>query len=79
MKTTSVEAVRSLVGTGAGVAILPDIALRPYTLEGDRLEARPVKNLSLALDVGLVWRRGSTTTTQVDVFRTLAWDFKSHR
>lgn len=79
LKTTSVEAVRSLVGTGAGVAILPDIALRPYTLEGDRLEARPVKSLSLTLDVGLVWRAGSTTSAQVDVFRTLALDFKSNR
>ncbi|RWB69989.1 LysR substrate-binding domain-containing protein [Mesorhizobium sp.] len=78
-KTTSVEAVRSMIGTGAGVAILPDMALRPYTLEGDRLEARPINNLSLTLDVGLVWRRGSSSSAQADIFRTLVTDFKTSR
>lgn len=77
LQTSSVEAVRSLVGTGAGVAILPDIALRPYTLEGDRLEARAIKGLSMTLDVGLVWRHGSSATAQANIFKTLARDFKT--
>ena len=37
----TVEAVRSLVATGAGVAVLPDLVYRPWSLEGDRIEARP--------------------------------------
>ena len=37
-RTRSVEAVRSLVATGAGVALLPDLVYRPWSLEGDRIE-----------------------------------------
>ena len=40
VRTQSVEAARSLVATGAGVAVLPDLAYRPWSLEGDRIEAR---------------------------------------
>ena len=38
-RTRSVEAVRSLVATGAGIALLPDLVYRPWSLEGDRIEA----------------------------------------
>ena len=41
-RTRSVEAVRSLVATGAGVALLPDLVYRPWSLEGDRIEIRDV-------------------------------------
>ena len=37
-RTRSVEAVRSLVATGAGVALLPSLVYRPWSLEGDRIE-----------------------------------------
>ena len=37
-RTRSVEAVRSLVATGAGIALLPDLVYRPWSLEGDRIE-----------------------------------------
>ncbi|KJF70826.1 LysR family transcriptional regulator [Agrobacterium arsenijevicii] len=79
LRTTSVEAVRSLVGTNTGVAIMPDLAFRPYTLEGDRLEARPVEGLSVTLDVGLVWRQGSPDTDQAEIFKTVARDYHSKR
>jgi DNA-binding transcriptional LysR family regulator len=79
LRTTSVEAVRSLVGTDAGVAIMPDLAFRPYTLEGDRLEARPVEGLSITLDVGLVWRQGSPDTDQAEIFKTVARDYHAKR
>jgi DNA-binding transcriptional LysR family regulator len=36
IRTQSVEAARSLVATGAGVAILPDLTYRPWSLEGDK-------------------------------------------
>ena len=38
-RTRSVEAVRSLVATGAGIALLPDLVYRPWSLEGDRIAA----------------------------------------
>ncbi len=39
-RTRSVEAVRSLVATGAGLALLPDLVYRRWSLEGDRIESR---------------------------------------
>jgi molybdate transport repressor ModE-like protein len=58
-RTRSVEAVRSLVATGAGVAVLPDLVYRPWSLEGDRIEARPTIEPIPPVRVGVVWRRGS--------------------
>ena len=58
-RTRSVEAVRSLVATGAGVAVLPDLVYRPWSLEGDRIEARPTVEPLPPVRVGVVWRRGS--------------------
>lgn len=58
-RTRSVEAVRSLVATGAGVAILPDMIYRPWSLEGDRIEARSVVETLPAVEVATAWRRGS--------------------
>ena len=43
IRTQSVEAARSLVATGAGVAVLPDLTYRPWSLEGDRIEAREIR------------------------------------
>lgn len=59
LRTASVEAVRSLVGMGVGLAALPDMAYRPWSLEGDRLEARELSDPLPTVDVGLVWRRGA--------------------
>jgi DNA-binding transcriptional LysR family regulator len=58
-RTRSVEAVRSLVATGAGVALLPDLVYRPWSLEGDRIEQRDVAGALPVVQVGMVWRRGS--------------------
>ncbi|HTN98878.1 MAG TPA: LysR family transcriptional regulator [Nordella sp.] len=59
-RTRSVEAVRSLVATGAGVAILPDLVYRPWSLEGDRIESRDISGTLPVVQVGMVWRRGSS-------------------
>ncbi|MCZ4282459.1 LysR family transcriptional regulator [Kiloniella laminariae] len=58
-RTRSVEAVRSLVATGAGVALLPNLVYRPWSLEGDRIEIRDVSGDLPAVQVGLAWRRGA--------------------
>ena len=58
-RTRSVEAVRSLVATGMGLAILPDLIYRPWSLEGDRIEIRDVSGDLPAVQVGLAWRRGA--------------------
>ena len=58
-RTRSVEAVRSLVATGAGLAILPSLVYRPWSLEGDRIEIRDVSGDLPSVQVGLAWRKGA--------------------
>ena len=67
-ETGSVEAVRSMVATGAGIAIAPDLAYRPWSLEGDRLEVRAIADPLPAVDVGVVWRRGLERMPAVEHF-----------
>ncbi len=68
-RTSSVEAVRSLVATGAGVAILSDMVYRPWSLEGDRIEARTVADAVPTMDVGLVWKRTARLNAPAQAFR----------
>ncbi|ATL98382.1 LysR family transcriptional regulator [Aeromonas sp. MR19] len=73
LRTASVEAVRSLVASQLGVALLPDFAYRPWSLEQERVEARTIKEPIPAIDIGLVWRRGSrldwTAREFIDIVR----------
>ena len=71
-RTRSVEAVRSLVATGAGVALLPDLVYRPWSLEGDRIEARDVSGSLPVVQVGLVWRKGSKLSAAAREFVAVA-------
>ena len=59
LRTSSLEAVRSLVGAGAGIAVLPDFLYRPWTLDAEHVEVRRLRDEVPSVDVGLVWRRGS--------------------
>ena len=72
LRTTSLEAVRSLVGAGAGIAVLPDILYRPWTLDAEHVEVRPLRDEIPTLDVGLVWRRGSGLKPSASEFIELA-------
>lgn len=58
LRTSSPEAVRSLVGSGVGLAVLPDFLYRPWTLEAEHVDVRPLRDEVPTVDVGLVWRRG---------------------
>ncbi|MGC9369938.1 MAG: LysR family transcriptional regulator [Paracoccaceae bacterium] len=71
-RTRSVEAVRSLVATGAGVALLPDLVYRPWSLEGDRIHSRDVSGTLPVVQVGLVWRRGSPISDAAREFVAVA-------
>ncbi len=70
-RTRSVEAVRSLVATGAGVAILPDLVYRPWSLEGDRIVSRDVSGALPVVQVGLVWRKGAGMSEATQEFITM--------
>ncbi|MCT4370654.1 LysR family transcriptional regulator [Yangia mangrovi] len=71
-RTRSVEAVRSLVATGAGVALLPDLVYRPWSLDGDRIESRDVSGSLPIVQVGMVWRKGLPLSEAVQDFLSLA-------
>jgi len=78
-RTRSVEAVRSLVATGAGVSLLPDLVYRPWSLEGDRIESRDVSGSLPVVQVGVVWRRGSPPSRAARDFIGLAQGQRSGR
>jgi DNA-binding transcriptional LysR family regulator len=78
-RTRSVEAVRSLVATGAGVALLPDLVYRPWSLEGDRIESRDVSGALPVVQVGMVWRKGSSLPQAARDFVGIAEAMRSGR
>lgn len=56
-RTESVEAVRSMVAVGSGVTILSDMVYRPWSLEGDRIEAHDIVAGVPTMDIGLAWSK----------------------
>ncbi|WP_445504753.1 LysR family transcriptional regulator [Microvirga sp. G4-2] len=78
-RTRSVEAVRSLVATGAGLAVLPDLTYRPWSLEGDKIEARRIQEDLPAVSVGVVWRRGSRLSPAASQFLSVVQTYRTHR
>ncbi|HYD94566.1 MAG TPA: LysR substrate-binding domain-containing protein [Noviherbaspirillum sp.] len=72
LRTSSLEAVRSLVGVGAGIAILPDFLYRPWTLDAEHVEVRTLRDAVPSIDIGLVWRRGSHINPVTSEFIHLA-------
>ncbi|KAG8148465.1 LysR family transcriptional regulator [Burkholderia catarinensis] len=79
LRTSSVEAVRSLVAAGLGVSIQPDMTYRPWSLDGDIIEVRPLADVAEHLDVGLAWRKGSARSALVDRFLAVAREQSSNR
>ena len=68
-RTSSVEAVRSMVANGSGVTILSDMVYRPWSLEGQRIETRDVDDFVPSMDVGLAWRRGDELSPPTKAFK----------
>jgi DNA-binding transcriptional LysR family regulator len=68
-RTSSVEAVRSMVAAGMGVTILSDITYRPWSLDGQRIETRTIADDVPTMDVGLAWRREGALSPQAETFR----------
>jgi DNA-binding transcriptional LysR family regulator len=68
-RTSSVEAVRSMVANGGGVTILSDMVYRPWSLEGQRIETRDVDDAVPSMDVGLAWGRGAELGPAARAFR----------
>lgn len=73
-RTSSIEALRGLVAHGFGVAILSDLVFRPWSLEGKRIEARPILNVVPHMDAGTIWRKTGLMSKEAQVFQ----QFLSH-
>ena len=58
-RTSSMEALRGLVAHGFGVTVLSDMVFRPWSLEGNRIEARPVLDTVPQMDAGMIWQKGA--------------------
>jgi DNA-binding transcriptional LysR family regulator len=59
-RTSSMEALRGLVAHGFGVTILSDMVFRPWSLEGRRIEARPILDTVPQMDAGMIWLKGAS-------------------
>ncbi|HVL75133.1 MAG TPA: LysR family transcriptional regulator [Noviherbaspirillum sp.] len=68
-RTTSIEAVRGLVAHGFGVTILSDMVFRPWSLEGKRIEARPILDAVPQMDVGILWNKAGKLSRPAELFQ----------
>ncbi len=64
-KTDSVEAARSLVAVRQGIAIMPDLVYRPWSLDGDKIEAHRISENLPVTEAVIAWRRGSALSAPV--------------
>jgi len=67
-RTASVEAVRSMVANGMGVAILSDMVYRPWSLEGRRVDVIPVADPVPTMDAGFAWSNSATLNDAARAF-----------
>jgi len=68
-RTSSVEAVRSMVADGMGLTILSDMVYRPWSLEGQRIGLRNVVADIPTMDVGLAWNRSRPQSPAARTFQ----------
>ena len=70
LRTSSVEAVRSLVANGQGVTILSDMVYRPWSLEGRRIETVSTDAAISTMDVGLAFNRATALTPTMQALKS---------
>lgn len=58
-RTSSMEALRGLVAYGFGVTILSDMVHRPWSLDGRKIQARPLGETIPPMEVGVLSRPGA--------------------
>lgn len=69
IRTSSMEAVREMVALGLGVTVLSDMVFRPWSLDGRRLRAVPLKDPIPTMEVGLIWLKGRQLSPVADALR----------
>jgi DNA-binding transcriptional LysR family regulator len=69
LRTGAIEAVRSFIANGDAVTILSDVAYRPWSMDGQKIEARPIAEGVPPVAVGLLTDPAQAENTVLDLFR----------
>jgi DNA-binding transcriptional LysR family regulator len=68
-RTSSMESVRGLVAHGFGVTILSDMVFRTWSLEGKKIEVRPLNDAIPSMELGLIWKPNTELPIAAEAFR----------
>jgi DNA-binding transcriptional LysR family regulator len=68
-RTSSMEALRGLVAHGFGVTILSDMLYRAWSLEGKKIEIRPLVDVIPPMELGLLWLPDNQLPEPAQAFR----------
>ena len=70
-KTSSMEGLRGLIAYSFGLTILSDMIYRPWSLEGKKIETRPILNQVPDMQVGIIWKKGAVLSKPAQAMREL--------
>jgi DNA-binding transcriptional LysR family regulator len=68
-RTSSMESVRGLVAHGFGVTILSDMVFRTWSLEGKKIEVRPLNDAVPPMELGIICKPGIMLPVAAEAFR----------
>lgn len=68
-RTSSMEALRGLVAHGFGVTILSDMLYRAWSLEGKKIDIRPLSDAIPPMELGLIWHPEKLLSPPGQAFR----------
>lgn len=68
-RTSSMEALRGLVAHGFGVTILSDMLYRAWSLEGKKIDIRPLADAIPPMELGLLWHPRKHLSEPAQAFR----------
>src|SRR5690606_14239815 len=68
-RTSSMESLRGLVADGFGATILSDMLYRAWSLEGKKIEIRPLTDAVPPMELGLLWREGASLNEAASAFQ----------
>ncbi|MDO4709693.1 MAG: LysR substrate-binding domain-containing protein [Pseudomonadota bacterium] len=75
-RATSLETLRQMVAAGAGITLLPALAVRPPVSQPEQLKLLPFQGEAPTRSIALIWRRSSALTPLLNqvasTLRTLA-------
>lgn len=69
-QTSSLEAIRTMVGSGMGVTILSDMVYRPWSLDGQRIETRDIDGDIPTVNVTVLTPQNRPLSSAGMAFRT---------